>query len=204
LTDSIESPDTRLRADAQQNRRHIIEVARDALAASPGASLNSIAKAAGVGAGTLYRHFPNREALVLAVYRHEIDQMVALAPKLLDQHPPLIALRLWFDRLAHYGRMKQGVAEVLHAAMTPTVTGATYGPMVDAIEQLLKAGETSGDIRLGVDAEDLLLLMGFLWRIEPSPDAEGRADRLLDLVMAGLQVRSESSASAAVKTKKRT
>ena len=87
--------DNGLRADARENRDRILDVARGALAADPSASLNSIAKAAGVGPGTLYRHFPSREALVLGIYRQEIDAMVALAPVLLAEHPPLRAFRLW-------------------------------------------------------------------------------------------------------------
>src|SRR3954468_12890029 len=104
------------RADALQNRARIVEVARDALTADGDASLNSIAKKAGVGPGTLYRHFPNREALVLAVYRPHVQQRADSAPALLGEHPPLDALRLWFDRLAYYGRIKHGLADVLHAA----------------------------------------------------------------------------------------
>lgn len=181
--------DERLRADAQLNRRRILEAAREAFAATPDASLNSIAKAAGVGAGTLYRHFPTREALVLGVYRQEIQQLVDLAPALLEQHAPLVAMRLWFERLAHYGRMKYGINDVLHAAMTPGVQGETYGPMVDAIDQLLKAAEATGEIPARTDAEDLLLLLGFLWRIPPGRKAKLQADRLLDLVIAGLKAR---------------
>ena len=179
--------DTPRRADAQQNRERILQIARDALAASPDASLNSIAKAAGVGPGTLYRHFPSREALVLALYRHEIQKLVDLAPALVAQHPPLTALRLWFERLAHYGRIKHGLAHVLHAAMNEGVLRETYGPMVGAIDLLLRACEASGSIRKGIDAKDVLLLMGFLWRIEPGRDGEARAKRLLALVMNGLQ-----------------
>ena len=179
--------DDALRADAQQNRERLLEAARSALAAAPDASLNSIAKAAGVGPGTLYRHFPNREALVLAVYRQEIQALVDLAPALIVRHPPLGALRRWFDRLAHYGRIKHGLADVLHAATTDGVHGETYGPMVGAIDRLLRACEAAGDIGSGADAEDVLLLMGFLWRIEPGPEGEARAKRLLDLVIAGLQ-----------------
>ena len=181
------------RADARQNRERILEVARDALAAAPDASLNSIAKAADVGPGTLYRHFPNREALVLGVYRQEIQRLVDLAPALLKKHPPLAALRLWFDRLAHYGRMKHGLADVLHAAMTDSIRGETYGPMVDAIDRLLKAGEADGSVRAGVDAEDLLLLVGFLWRIEPGRAGEARAERLLDQVMDSLRVQADGA-----------
>jgi AcrR family transcriptional regulator len=180
-----------LRSDAQQNRERILEVARDALAASPHASLNSIAKAAGVGPGTLYRHFPNRQALVLGVYRQEIGQLVALAPTLIARHPPLTALRLWFGRLAHYGRIKHGLADVLHAAMNDRVLRETYGPMVGAIDLLLRSCEASGKIRDGVDAEDVLLLMGFLWRIVPGRAGEARAERLLDLVIDGLQARTD-------------
>jgi AcrR family transcriptional regulator len=191
---TIQEPGPR-RADAQQNRERILEVARDALASAPEASMNSIAKAAGVGAGTLYRHFPNREALVLGVYRKEIEQMVELAPALLAKHPPLVALRLWFDRLAHYGRIKHGLADVLHAAMNEGVLSETYGPMVGAIDRLLRACESAGAIRGGVDAEDVLLLMGFLWRIEPGREGEARARRLLDLVIEGMSAPTESTAS---------
>src|SRR5260370_5217150 len=108
--------DETLRTDARENKGRILEVARDPLAADPEASLNSIAKKAGVGPGTLYRHFPNRESLVLAVYRYDVQQLVDSAPALLKQHQPLEALRLWFDRLAYYGRIKHGLADVLHAA----------------------------------------------------------------------------------------
>ncbi len=176
-----------LRADAQQNRDRILEVARDALAASSDASLNSIAKEAGVGPGTLYRHFPNREALVLAVYRHDVRRLVDSAPTLLEQHPPLEALRLWFDRLAYYGRIKHGLAAVLHAASSDGLAGETYGPVIGAITLLLRACEEAGSIRPGLDPDDVLLLVGFLWRIDPSGDREARASRLLDLVMDGLR-----------------
>jgi len=184
MTDQAES---QLRADAQKNRARILQVARQALAAAPDASLNSIAKTAGVGPGTLYRHFPSREALVLEIYRAEIQQLVDLSPALVAAHPPLTALRLWLDRLAHYGRIKQGLADVLHAAMNEGVLRETYGPMVGAISGLLRACEAAGATRGGVDAEDFLLLLGFLWRIEPGPAGEERARRLLDLVIDGLR-----------------
>jgi AcrR family transcriptional regulator len=177
----------RQRADAQINRQRILDAARDAFAATPEASMNSIAKSAGVGAGTLYRHFPTREALILGVYRQEIQQLVDLAPALLTRHEPLVAMRAWLERLAHYGRMKFGINDALHAAMTPSVQGETYGPMVDAIARLLKAAESKNDIPAGTDAEDLLLLLGFLWRIPPGPGAKSQADRLIALVIAGLK-----------------
>jgi AcrR family transcriptional regulator len=179
-----------LRADAQQNRDRILQAARAAFLASGDASLNSIAKQAGVGPGTLYRHFPNREALVLAVYRHDVQLLVDLAPQLLADHPPFEALRQWFDRLAHYGRIKQGLADVLHGATKESLAGETYGPIIGAITLLLHAGEVAGTIRPGVDPDDVLLMVGFLWRVEPSADGQARASRMLDLVMEGLRAPS--------------
>jgi AcrR family transcriptional regulator len=176
-----------LRADAQQNRDRILEVARDALAVSGDASLNSIAKRAGVGPGTLYRHFPTREALVLAVYRHDVQQLADSAAALLKEHPPLEALRLWLDRLAYYGRIKHGLADVLHAATSDGLVGETYGPVIRAITLLLRACEEAGSVRPGLDPDDVLLLMGFLWRIDASDDWQARASRMLDLVMDGLR-----------------
>jgi AcrR family transcriptional regulator len=176
-----------VRADARLNRERILDAARDALTVSSDASLNSIAKKAGVGPGTLYRHFPTREALVLAVYRHDVQQLVDSAPVLLEQHLPLDALRLWFDRLAYYGRIKHGLADVLHAATSDGLVGETYGPVIGAITLLLQACEDAGSIRPGLDPDDVLLLMGFLWRLDPSRDWQARANRLLDLVMDGLQ-----------------
>lgn len=186
--------DEKLRADARENRDHILEVARDALAADPAASLNSIAKAAGVGAGTLYRHFPSRGALVLGVYRKEIDELVTLAPLLLTQHPPLQALRMWCDRLATFGRVKHEVADILHAAKSDQDVQETYWPMLGAVRQLMEACESSGDIRPGVDAEDFLLLLGFLWQIPPTPAGEARVKRLLALAFRGLGASDTSDA----------
>jgi AcrR family transcriptional regulator len=175
------------RADAQQNRDRILAAARDALAGSADASLNSIAKAAGVGPGTLYRHFPSREALVLAVYRHDVQHLADCAPELLAEHPPLQALRLWLDQLAHYGRIKHGLSAVLHAATSDDLAGESYGPVIGAISLLLVASEQAGVIRPGVDPDDLLLLLGFLWRIGPGDGAQARAARMLDQVIDGLR-----------------
>ena len=176
-----------LRADARLNRERILDVAREALAGSPDASLNSIAKAAGVGPGTLYRRFPTREALVLAVYRKEIAALVDLAPALIAARPPLEAFRLWCNRLAQYGRMKHGLAEVLHAAITDRDHEETYWPMVGALDQLLKACAAAGAFRANVDAEDVLLVFGFLWRIKPGPGSKAQARRLIDLLIDGLR-----------------
>jgi AcrR family transcriptional regulator len=175
-----------LRADARANRDRILDVARDALAADPATSLNSIAKAAGVGAGTLYRHFPSRESLVLGVYRKEIDTLVALAPTLLAKHPPIQAFRRWCDRLAQSGRMKYGVADIVHAATSNQDLQETYTPMLGAVRQLISACENSGDVRPGTDPEDFLVFLGLLWRIPPTSAGKARVKRLLALAFHGL------------------
>jgi AcrR family transcriptional regulator len=180
--------DENLRADARANRDRILDVARDALATDPAASLNSIAKAAGVGAGTLYRHFPSRESLVLGVYRKEIDTLVALAPMLLTKHPPLQAFRIWCDRLAKFGRMKYGVADIVHAATSDQDLQETYWPMLGAVRQLFDACEGSGDMRPGTNPEDFLVFVGLLWRIPPNSAGEARVKRLLALAFRGLGV----------------
>ncbi|MGI8450938.1 MAG: TetR/AcrR family transcriptional regulator [Streptosporangiaceae bacterium] len=176
-----------LRSDAEQNRARILDVARTALAESAGASLNSIAKLAGVGPGTLYRHFPNREALMLAVYRQDVRDLVDAAPALLAEHPPFEALRLWFGRLASYGRIKHGLAQLLDAVTSADLAGETYGPVVDAITLLLDAGKDTGTVRPDVDADEVLLLVGFLWRIDAGADWDARARHMLGLVMDGLR-----------------
>ena len=183
-----------LRTDARANRDRILAVARAALSTDPTASLNSIAKAADVGAGTLYRHFPNRESLVLGVYRKEIETLVELAPILLTKHPPLQAFRSWCDRLAKFGRMKYGVADIVHAATSDhDNVQETYLPMLGAVRQLIDACERSGDICPGTNAEDFLVLVGLLWRIPPDSAGQARVQRLLALALRGLGARGTES-----------
>ena len=178
-----------LRADAQQNRARILAVAIEAFTESSTASLNSIAKKAGVGIGTLYRHFPTREALVLEVYRHEVQQLVDAAPMLLATMPPLDALRAWLDRAAHYGVTKAGLADAFSTLTTSHegLAAETYGLVLGALSLLLDANEQAGTIRAGLDPADVLVLMSFLWRIESVGDWRSRSDRLLDLFMDGLR-----------------
>jgi AcrR family transcriptional regulator len=176
------------RSDAQQNRALLLDAALQAFTESGSASLNSIAKRAGVGIGTLYRHFPTREALVLEVYRNEVQELAAAAPALLDREPPLAALRGWMDRLAQYGMAKTAFAELLStAAPHDALAAETHGPVVGALTMLLEANERAGTIRPGVDPDDVLLLLGFLWRIHPHDDAQERTRALLDLVVDGLR-----------------
>jgi AcrR family transcriptional regulator len=184
-----QNPPEPLRSNARRNRERILEEAHIALTTASDASLNSIAKKAGVGIATLYRHFPSREALVLAVYRHEVEQVVEAAPRLLKTRPPIDALREWMDRFADYGMTKAGLAGALSAAINANQGLAvdSYGPISNAISMLLEANEKAGTIRAGLNPDDVLLMMSFLWRIDPKSDWRPRAGKLLDLLMDGLR-----------------
>jgi len=175
------------RADAVKNRDRILEAARDAFAEDGAVSLNTIAKQAGVGPGTLYRHFPTREALLLAVYQNEVIRVAEEAPQILADHPPLEAFRIWFRALASYVRIKHGLGEALHTAAVQDVVNQVYAPVVSAIERLLRACAEDGSLRPGLDPDDVLILMGFMWRVGADAEGAARADRLMDLVIAGLR-----------------
>jgi AcrR family transcriptional regulator len=114
------------RSDAQRNRDQILQVAHDAFAESGTTSLNEIAKRAGVGPGTLYRHFPTREALILAVYRRDMQRLVDSVPDVLAIQPPLDAFRSWFHTLTEYVRVKHGLGEALHSAAIKDAINETY------------------------------------------------------------------------------
>ena len=136
----------------------------------------------------LYRHFPTREALMLEVHRHDVAELVDAAPALLAEHPPREALRLWLDRLAAYGQIKSGLVGAFNTATHKQLAGEGYGPVLNAITMLLHACKEVGAVREDVEAEDVLLLVGFLWRIETDGSWAARTSRLLDLVMEGLVV----------------
>jgi AcrR family transcriptional regulator len=184
-----QNKDARLRSDAQRNRERILAVALTELTRSADVPLSRIAKKACVGQGTFYRHFPSREALVLEVYRYEIQQVAASAAELLAAREPDRALREWMDRLARFAMTKVGLADAIRQATSgprsPDRPGHT--PVTEAAELLLRAGEKAGTIRPGVSAEDFLLAIAGLWQIDPGQDWQPRATRLLDLVMDGLR-----------------
>ncbi|MFE3636690.1 TetR/AcrR family transcriptional regulator [Streptomyces sp. NPDC059168] len=181
--------DSPRRSDAQRNRERILEVALVELTRCADAPLSAIAKKAGVGQGTFYRNFPNREALVLEIYRHEIQQVADSAAQLLRTRPPEEALRAWMDRLAEFAMAKAGLADAIRQ-----VTGApgspvrpTHTPVTSAAGLLLRANEEAGTIRPGITADDFVLAIAGLWQLDPHDDWRTRAARLLDLVMDGLR-----------------
>jgi AcrR family transcriptional regulator len=177
------------RADAVRNREHILEVAHEAFAQDGSVSLNAIAKRAGVGPGTLYRHFPTREDLILAVYQHDVLTVAHAVDKLLVDNAPLDAFRLWFEELAGYVRLKHGLGAAFTAAAIQDVVNATYAPVIAAVRVLITACERDGSFRPGLDPADVLLLMEFLWRGAAGADGEAQARRIMELVIEGLRPR---------------
>ncbi|WP_228993587.1 TetR/AcrR family transcriptional regulator [Streptomyces sp. DH8] len=178
-----------LRSDAQRNRERILRVATAELTVRADVPLSTIARKAGVGQGTFYRHFPHREALVLEVYRYEMRQVADAARELLESRPPERALREWMDRLARFAMTKAGLADAIRL-----VTGAPGGPakpgptpVMEAAGTLLGACEAAGAVRPGVTPDDFFLAIAGLWQLDPREEWEPRAGRLLDLVMDGLR-----------------
>jgi AcrR family transcriptional regulator len=179
------------RADAQRNRERLLGCAREAFVASDpeSASLEQIARAAGVGIGTLYRHFPTRGALVAAVYASELETLAALAEELAADRPGAVALRLWMDRYGAFVAAKRGMAETLRELMVAggIAPGETRPRMRAAVAHLLAAGVADGSFRADVPADDVLAMMlGVLLSTAVTEDPE-QTGRMLDLLIAGLR-----------------
>jgi AcrR family transcriptional regulator len=176
-----------VRADARRNRERLLEAAAAAFGAADGGSvsLESIAREAGVGIGTLYRHFPTREVLVEAVYRAELAEVAAAAGQLLTRHPPKVALRRWMDRYASFVAAKRGMAESLRAMVDSGAVAAhqTRARIVGAVELLLNAGVDDGSLRADVRADDVVSSLLGIFLASASRDQTGR---LLDLLVAGV------------------
>ncbi|MGW7574483.1 TetR/AcrR family transcriptional regulator [Streptomyces sp. NPDC054765] len=159
------------------------------LTRSADAPLSSIAKKACVGQGTFYRNFPNRESLVLEVYRYEVQQVADTAAQVLESRAPDQALREWMDRLTQYAMAKAALADAMRrATCKQTQAGLRHGSVTSAVTLLLKANEEAGTIRPGETPDDFVLAIAGLWQIDPHSDWQSRAGRLLDLVMDGLRV----------------
>ena len=181
----------RPRSDAQRNRVLLLETARAAFAAGQAGgqpvTFEQIAREAGVGIGTLYRHFPSREALVEALYRNELAQLCASVENLLGELPPDRALRVWMDRFADYTEAKREMADALRALIDAgVVTAAKSREQVgDALQQLLDAGAADGTLRPDLNAQDLVTaIVGVVMATAVAGGREQLA-RLFDLVLDG-------------------
>jgi AcrR family transcriptional regulator len=183
--------DPKRRSDAERNREAILAAALDALTESADVSLNAIAKRANVANATLYRHFPNREQLVLEVYGEEVRHLVNAADELLENgSDPSEALERWVARLAQYAMTKQGLARALQAATTQPAESFpdTYEPIVGALARLISAAEHAGSIKSGLRADDAILLFAGLFQMDPGTDWKAQSARLYSLVFEGLRL----------------
>ena len=179
-----------LRADAQRNRDKLLAAATDAFGAEgEDVALEAIAARAGVGIGTLYRHFPNRDALVAAAYQHEVDALSAAAAELLEAHPADQALRLWAERFADYIATKRAMGTALRsaAASDSPLFATTREQIVRALRLLLQAGARSGTLRADADPKDVMRVMNGIWYLPEGPHWREDVGRMLDLVIDGLR-----------------
>jgi AcrR family transcriptional regulator len=176
------------RADAQRNRERILEVAKEAFTRSGAdASLDDIAKQAGVGAGTLYRHFASRDELLEAVYRTEVEKLAAAEQKFAETMLPIEALRGWMFLFVDYIATKKIIAPALNTLVggASKVFEASHAQIWEAIRALVKRAIRSGDIRKDLDPLDLLRALIGVANVASSPDWQQSARRLVDILITG-------------------
>jgi AcrR family transcriptional regulator len=179
----------KLRTDGLRNRDLLLEAAKAAFAemgvdVPPG----DVAKRAGVGIGTLYRHFPTRDALVAGVYAREVEQLSEAAITLLEKHPADEALALWLDRVIDYVAAKRVIADILRAdTQGAQLHGSSEATLSEALRRLVDGARAAGTIRAEICFEDVARMMAGICSGSDQPDWEGSARRLLGVMMAGLQ-----------------
>ncbi len=190
MTKKPSSEGRKPRADAQRNRERILEVAKQAFTRSGAdTSLDDIAKQAGVGPGTLYRHFPTRQELLKAVYRNELESLATAAGKFAETMPPVEALRAWLLLFVDAVAAKQIIAPALNTLVGDhkKVFEASYAQMHEAIRRLVKRAVKSGDIRKDLDPIDLLRALVGVANVASNPDWQQSARRLVDILLSGSQ-----------------
>ncbi|GGO35762.1 TetR/AcrR family transcriptional regulator [Deinococcus humi] len=190
------------RQDAQRNRETILAVAVDTFSqAGLDASLEAIARQAGVGIGTLYRHFPTREALAVAAYRHEVEQLCEKAAELASALPPDQALREWMGRFVGYVAAKRGMAPILRTVLSSDDEYFTdlRAQIHGALDSLLRHAIQAGVIRPDAKVSDVMQAMSGVWLVSAEREWRDQAERLLDLLMDGLRygANGETSTSGA-------
>ncbi len=181
----------RLRVDAERNRSRLLDAAQAAFASGQAVTLEQIARDAGVGIGTLYRHFPTREALVEALYRKELAELCASAGKLARTRPPEAALRAWMDRFAGYVTAKREMADALRAVFASgavTVSQARE-QLTAALQTILDVGIEAGTLRDDVRAEDIVATIVGMFTATSLDGGREQLERMFDLLMNAVVVR---------------
>lgn len=187
------------RADACRNRDRLLDVAADAFAnCGIEASLEKIAKSAGVGIGTLYRHFPTRDALVEAVYRHNVDLLVDGAEELSATLPPDEALAQWMLRFVHYVASKKGLANYLKSVVSADsdLFVSSQARVQQTIGELVDAAAAAGAIRPGVQGMDLLRALSGVCLMADQPGGADQGAKVASLLMDGLRYGAPSPVRA--------
>lgn len=180
------------RADSLRNRERLLDAATRIFATGgPQASLEAVAREAGVGIGTLYRHFPTREALFEAVYRHEVDFLFELAETLAREEDPVEGLRKWLHANVRLSAAKKGMVEALQlvAHGSSELKAYSFGRLTEAAGMLLDRAVVAGEIRADVPAEDLLRALVGIFYSQAAGDWRPRALRLVDILVDGLRTR---------------
>jgi AcrR family transcriptional regulator len=186
MTDTTARP---MRADARRNREALLRAAAELFAEEgTDVSLEAVAARAGVGIGTLYRNFPNRDSLVEAAYRTEVAQLCDAASELLESNPPDVALAEWMDRFVTYAAAKRGMAGALKAVNAKTdLYSQTRTQITGAIGGLLEAGVEAGSLRSDVEPEDVLRAMGCIWNLGDGEGWRTQAETLIRIIVDGLR-----------------
>jgi AcrR family transcriptional regulator len=182
------SPDRQPRMDAQRNRARILEAAKQAFTRlGANASLDDIARQADVGPGTLYRHFPTRDALIEAVYRTEVERLAAAERSFAEAMPPIEALRAWMLLFVDHIAAKQIIAPALNTVVEgpAKLYEGSRDQIRGAIDALVKGAIRSGDIRRDLDPLDLLRALIGVAHVTWDPDWQQSARRLVDILIAG-------------------
>jgi AcrR family transcriptional regulator len=187
----VDRPRARI-AEARRNRQKLIVAAAEAFAEGPApVTFNAIAKAAGVGIGTLYRHFPTREALVEAVYLDQMDRLRSGADEFLATHPPADAFRLWMNLFLEWAATKHGMIDTLRTAISSGTMrpGDMRAGLTAVVANFLTAGVEAGEIRSGIAAEDVSATLAGILAVSGEPGDREQAGRMFDLLMDGLRAR---------------
>jgi AcrR family transcriptional regulator len=179
-----------LRADASRNRDQLLEVPTRMFVSTPAEpSMRAIAREAGVGIATLYRHFPTLESLVQAVYGDQVERLTHGARELLAELPPAAALRRWMDLFGDWIATKNGMLDTLLAMIESGKIphAKTQTELLAAIDEILAAGRATGELRADVTAEDIAAGLIGIFTVARPPEHDARARRLLNIVMDGLR-----------------